>query len=65
MSFRQPLDASEFPPQISKEVIRLIRAKYEIPQSFKLFQAHDSFRAHQNPNKRDKNNRLVIYVDQL
>ena len=61
----QPLDASEFPPLISKGFIRQVRATFEIPPSLKLFQARDSFRPHRNPNKYGKNNKLFIYVDQL
>ena len=65
MAPRQPLDASEFPPHLTKENLRPLRSLYHIPTEFKIYPAKSSFRAHHDPNKKGEKTRLVIYVDQL
>ena len=65
MAPRQPLDASEFPPHLSKESLRPLRKLYHIPTEFKIYPAKNNFRAHHDPNKEGEKTRLVVYVDQL
>ena len=51
--------------KLDKTVIQKCRKKYNVPAEFKFFQAIENVRAHHNPDREGKRDRIVIYLDQL